>query len=148
YWGIVVNLALCDTLDGILERNGEERRAPRTLAKVAGIVWIGAYAISAAIVAVPEVRTVSSVVMPLLTGGLWLTYMVRCDEVRAAVARIGDDTARLGPPVLSKIKKEGRGRILLAVVVWVFFALWVVACWQILAPAERPVHSRVAPTGT
>ena len=48
-WSIAVNVALCDTLDGILHRAGSHRRAPRALGVVASAVWLGTRVIGAAI---------------------------------------------------------------------------------------------------
>jgi hypothetical protein len=137
YWGLAINLALCNTLDGMLERTRESRRAPRTQAVVAWAGWLGSYVVSAAATAAHRQTLLVSILTPAVTGGLWLAYMLECDRARDAVARIGDDPARLGAPRLSQIQRQRGPGWLAAVALGVFLLLCLVV-WQILAPGERP----------
>ena len=86
YWAIAVNVALCDTLDGILQRACSPRRAPRTLGVVASAVWLETRVVGAAIrgrhVEDAAHRLGVDLVVVTLTGGLWLAYMIRCDWQR------------------------------------------------------------------
>jgi hypothetical protein len=147
YWGVAVNLALCDTLDGILARRGDGRRAPRTLAAVAGAVWLGSYALAAAMVAANRFSALVSMLLPAVMGSLWLVYMLRCDQVRDIVARIGPDAVTLAPPRLSQLQRQ-RGPGVLAIVGLCMLIVLGLACWQVLSPGERVSRPAATPGAT
>jgi hypothetical protein len=141
YWALAVNLALCDTLDRILARSSSSRRAPRTLAAVAWVAWLGClvlnYAFSAADLPPTIVR---SLLTTAITGGLWLAYMVQCDRARDEVARLGDGLAKLDTPELSQLqRRRGPGALAIGAIWWL--VIMGLGCWQILSPGERaPRH--------
>src|SRR5262249_42611720 len=69
YWALAVNVALCDTLDSMLERTRSEHRAPRVLAVVAGVAWLGFWVIGAAVGASGHhLPLLQEVVMPAASG--------------------------------------------------------------------------------
>jgi hypothetical protein len=147
YFGIAVNLALCDTLDHILARSRSPLRAPRVLAMTAAAVWLVSFVANAAI------RTsgyAGGAPIPLVTivvgGGLWLAYAIQCDRARDEVARFLAHGGDPGAARLSQLQRQ-RGPGVLG---WFGLLLLVVmglACWQLLAPAERP-PVRVEPPGS
>jgi hypothetical protein len=147
YWGVAVNLALCDTLDGILARRGDGRRAPRILAAVAGAVWLGSYALAAAIVAANRSEALVSILLPAVTGGLWLVYMLRCDQVRDTVARIGPDAIARVPPRLSQLQRQ-RGPGVLAIIGLCLLIVLGLACWQVLSPGDPAPRRAATPRAT
>jgi hypothetical protein len=92
YWGFAVNLALCDTLNAILEHARSPRRAPRLLGLFATAFW---YLAPVTAVFFPwSLRNGALRWLPealgLLDCGLWFAYMLQCDEARHAVARIAE----------------------------------------------------------
>ena len=134
YWALAVNVALCETLDGILAHHGEARRAPRTLAGLAWVVWLGAYVVLFAVGTGSRPAQLGA----LATGGLWFAYMLACDAARDAVTRLGSDPASLGAPRLSAVQRSPGPGWGMAVGL-VLLMLLGLACWQVLAPAERTV---------
>jgi hypothetical protein len=129
YWGIAVNLALCDTLDGILTRAGSDQRAPRALGAIAYFTWLGSFVVGVALFeANHPLSDWFSLLAPYVTRGMWLSYMVACDRARDAVARLGDRVATLGTPRLSELQRERAPRALmvscLSLAVIVFLAWW------------------------
>jgi len=134
YWAIAVNVALCGTLDGILERARSHRRAPRALGMIASFAWLASLVVGPAMAAAHRpITVVESVLSPAVTSGLWLAYMVQCDRARDAVARLMDDPATLGAPRLSPIQRE-RGPGVLAAIGLGLLVILGLACWQILDP--------------
>jgi len=73
--------------------------------------------------------------------------MVRCDQARDAVARIGDDPATLGAPRLSQLQRQRGPGVLAAIGLGLFIVLGL-ACWQLLAPGERPPRQEATPGAT
>jgi hypothetical protein len=143
YWALVINSALCETLDGILERAGSPRRAPRFLAMMAPCVWLAVAVVGAAIVSrgttVATLGVFSGLwtVAPIATGVLWVVYMVRCDSARDAVVRLAQGGGLRGAPRLSALQRTP-GPGVLSIVGWCALVLLLLACWQILSPGERP----------
>jgi hypothetical protein len=137
YWALAVNLALCDTLDGILARRRDGRRAPRTLAMVAWGVWIASWVVAVALIMAHRPTAVFTDLRLVVTGGLWLAYMLRCDAVRDAVAGLGDDDAALPRPRLSKLQQERGPGVLAAIGFFVLIIVAFFAIWQFLQPGER-----------
>jgi hypothetical protein len=137
YWSLAVNLALCDTLNGILTRARSSLRAPRTLALTAGAAWLGTIVLNAAVRAAQHWSLASglSLVTPALTGCLWLAYMVRCDQARDAVTQLGDSVGTLGAPRLSELQRQ-RGPGVLAVIGLCLLIPLGLACWQLLSPGD------------
>jgi hypothetical protein len=145
YWALAVNAALCDTLNGILERARSERRAPRTLGIAAAGTWLGSFVVAAAAVAAHRTIPVPIIIgMPVVPGSLWLAYMVQCDAARHEVARLGDRVEALGAPKLSPLQRTKGPNAFVAIGGFVFLFVVFLAIWQLLAPAERPVHDAVS----
>jgi hypothetical protein len=89
YWVIAVNTQLGDALNALLTRLHDRRRAPKTLAIVATIVYF-----------VPVVMMFTDAkgwafVVQIADHALWLAYMVQCDELRRAVLAAVDADGRL-----------------------------------------------------
>lgn len=144
YWAIAVNLALCGTLDGILERARSDRRAPRALAIIASSTWLASFVVSFAVTAAHRSFTgIESVAIPVVTSGLWLAYMVQCDRARDAVARLGDDVATLGAPRLSPIQRQ-RGPGIPAAIGLMLLIVLGLACWQIMDPGDARTRGKHA----
>jgi hypothetical protein len=140
YWGIAVNLALCDTLNGVLRGVRSERRAPRAVLAAAAITWLGSYVVGFAVAA--SHRSVPLAVSLLVSGikpGLWVAYMMLCEPAFAAVAALGDPPQRLGAPRLSQLQRE-RGPGAFSIVAWYLLVVFALACWQVLQPGERPAR--------
>jgi hypothetical protein len=143
YWALVINSALCETLDAILERAGSPRRAPRFLATIAPCVWLMVIVVYAAIVV--RGTTVATLGVfselwtfaPIATSVLWIVYMVRCDAARDAVVRLAEGGGLRGAPRLSELQRTA-GPGVLSIVGWCALVLLLLACWQILSPGERP----------
>jgi hypothetical protein len=137
YWALAVNLALCDTLNGILTRARSTRRAPRTLAMTATAAWLGSFVLVTAVQAARNWSLAAWLreILPVVTGSLWLAYMVKCDQARDEVARLGDSLATLGAPRLSELQRQ-RGPSALAVIGLCLLIPLGLACWQLLSPAD------------
>lgn len=146
YWGLAVNLALCRTLDGILAGRGE-RRAPRTLAVVAWGVWLGWLVLATSRALAHEYSVGWAILGPSVGETLWLVYVVRCDAARDAVARLGDNPVALGAPQLSPLQRQRNPGLFAAIGLALFIVLGV-ACWQLLAPGDRPPRQEAAPVAT
>jgi hypothetical protein len=139
YWGIAVNLALCDTLDGILVRARSDRRAPRVLAIAAGAGWLGSFVLSAALSAAHRpVTIVQWLLTPAVTGGLWFAYAIQCDRARDAVARLGDRADSFGAPRLTQLQRQRGPSVLATVGLFVVLFVGFLVVWQLLAPGDRP----------
>ncbi len=140
FWVFAVNAALCDTMNGILERTGSSRRAPRLLGGIAGAAWLGSLVIASAFVSAGRTAGwafyLLTLLAPAVTGGLWFTYMLRCDLARSVVASLRDRPNALGTPRLSQIQRESGPGVGTAIALWglVVFGL---ACWQFLTPVPR-----------
>jgi len=138
YFGIAVNLALCDTLDHLLGRARSARRAPRVLAIAAAAVWLLSFVTNAAI---RLSGRAGGVPIPLVTivvgGGLWLAYAIECDRARDEVARFLAHGGDPGAPRLSQLQRQ-RGPGVVAWIGLVLLGVLGIACWQVLTPAERP----------
>jgi hypothetical protein len=139
YWAFAMNVALCNTLDGILVSAGSERRAPRTLAIVASAMWVSFLGIDRVLAAVHEVNAVNamlSLAMGPVTPSLWFAYMLLCDRAREAVARLGADPAALGEPRLSRVQRKKGPHPVAAIAVSIIAIVGFLGCWQLLQPAE------------
>jgi hypothetical protein len=140
YWAIAVNLALCETLDGILRRVGDDRRAPRALGLIACATWLGSVVVGIALAAAHHpLRPWFSFVTPYVTHGMWLAYMIACDRARDAVARLGDRIATLGHPRLSELQRQRPPRAFMVICILGFLLFLVV--WQILQPGPVRSHA-------
>jgi hypothetical protein len=137
YWAFAMNLALCDTLDGVLVAAGSDKRAPRTLAIVATTSWVVLTTIFVGLTALHRANTPMAILLTVAVDGLWFAYMILCDRAREEVARLGDDASALGVPRLSRIQRT-KGTHPVAVIALSFIAIvGFFGCWQILQPSER-----------
>lgn len=141
YWGIAVNIALCDTLDGILRRAGSPRRAPRVLGMVANAVWLVTRVTGAAIHArhmeYAAHRVLLDLVFETVVGGLWVAYMVQCDRAREAVVQLGDRVSTLGAPRLSPLQRTPGPSVPRVIVLSLLVLIPGLACWQLVDPGSR-----------
>ncbi len=143
YWDFAFNVALCDTLNGILERGSSSRRAPRILGIVANAAGWVSFVLRVTTRLPGQPRSTAVDVVPLLVDALWFAYMVLCDHARESVARLGE-RAVLGAPRLSAIQRT-RGPGAIAAVGFIALALLGLACWQILSPNNPRAASHQAP---
>ncbi len=136
YWMFAINPALCATLDAILQRARERRRAPTLLAHLAlGVsICIGALAFALR-PAASRVATGFLAVAPPLSSALWLVYMIECDKARRDVARVAGDLGPGREPVLPAIQRSKGPRGLGVVGAVVGIAL-LLAIWNFLSPVR------------
>jgi hypothetical protein len=146
YWAFAMNMALCDTLDGILASAGSDRRAPRTLGIVANAAWLS-YSVVIEVVTVADRPTaVLGTAMALAMNALWFAYMLLCDRAREEVARLGADPSALGAPRLSRIQRKKVPHPVTAIAVSIIAIVGFLGCWQLAQPVERKPASHS--TGT
>jgi len=146
YWGIAMNLALCDTLNVLLKRMGSERRAPRNLAIVAYAAWLAVsvgFIVDATLpINARHLQGATAIAVDAVVILLWPAYMVLCDYAREPVARIGDDVDALGPPTLGALQRAPRP----GVAAWIgaglllVLAIFGLAIWQVLQPGPPRPH--------
>jgi hypothetical protein len=74
-----VNVRLCDHVDALLAASDDRRRAPKTLAVVATVIYFVPY-----VMMLTSAREYAFLVL-IADHALWLAYMLRCDELRRAV---------------------------------------------------------------
>jgi hypothetical protein len=79
YWVFAVNVRLCDHVDALLAASDDRRRAPKTLAVVATVIYFVPY-----VMMLTSAREYAFLVL-IADHALWLAYMLRCDELRRAV---------------------------------------------------------------
>jgi hypothetical protein len=90
YWVFEVNLLLCRAIDRVLERLGDARRAPKSIAIAAGVLHFA----PAALMFADETKPFAFVVT-IADYALWFFYMLECDVLRRAVlfADVDDEHA-------------------------------------------------------
>jgi hypothetical protein len=137
YWAFVMNVALCDTLDGILTSAQSSKRAPRTLGIVASTAWLGVIALEFAFAVTGPRSTIPAVSLTIVSESLWLAYMILCDRAREEVARLGGDLSALGTPRLSRIQRKKGPHPVAAVALAIIAIVGFLGCWQVLQPSER-----------
>jgi hypothetical protein len=142
YWAFAMNLALCDTLDGILVAAGSDKRAPRTLAIVATTTWLVLSTLFGVLAIAHRANTAVGILLSVAIDGLWLAYMILCDRAREEVARLGADPSALGAPRLSRIQRRKGPHPVAAIAVSIIAVVGFLGCWQLLQPAERTPGSR------
>jgi hypothetical protein len=148
YFVVAMNVALCDTLNGILEsardgagRNLSLRRAPRTLAIVASVVWLSMFP-AGLIVRFTNPRGLYAAWLLVtatgpMSGALWFAYMLLCDRAREVVAQLGADASALGAPRLPRIQRKKGPHPVAAIVLPLVAIIMLLASWQVLQPAAR-----------
>ena len=140
YWGLAVNLALCDTLNAILREARSERRAPRAVAATAAITWLGSSVFLLAMAASHRSMPLPvALLLGTIKAGLWLAYMALCEPAFAAVAALGD---RLGTPRLPQLQREPGPSAFVIVGGLLLIVLVGLACWQSSSPASGPRAER------
>jgi hypothetical protein len=147
YWGVAINLALCDTLDGILASARSDRRAPRRLAIAALVGWFGGLVAATAIAMVHRPMPGFTLVMPVARAGLWVAYMFSCERTLDAVAELSARGANLGEPRLSRIQRR-RGPGVVGAIAWVVVFLLGVAVYLVLVPPNHAPRRRAAPSAS
>jgi hypothetical protein len=83
YWIFAVNVRLCNCVDSLLSRIDDRRRAPKTLAIVATVIYFVPLAMMLA-----EASRYTFLVL-IAEHVLWFVYMLQCDELRRAVIAVG-----------------------------------------------------------
>jgi hypothetical protein len=131
-----MNRALCDALNGILERARSPRRAPRTLGTLAGATWLAALVAVSAITAAHASSVWFGLAAPAITGGMWFAYALQTNLACAEVAQLGADSPALAAPRLSPLQRERGPGVWTAVGVFAMLLLGL-ACWTFLTPAPR-----------
>jgi hypothetical protein len=137
YWAFAMNLALCDTLDGILVAAGSDKRAPRTLVIVATTTWLGLTALFSVLGFVHPANSLVRLALAHVIESLWIAYMFLCDRAREEVARLAADPSALGAPRLSRIQRKKGPHPVAAIAVSIIAIVGFLGCWQFLQPSER-----------
>jgi hypothetical protein len=133
YWGVAINLALCDTLNSILEHARSTHKAPRLLG-----VFANAFAYAPPLYAVFAPWSMQRGLlgwMPeslaLVDAGLWFVYMMLCDDARLVVARMAEDADALPAPRLSRVQRSSGPTLAICA----FILLALAACWVLVQPS-------------
>jgi hypothetical protein len=137
YWAFAMNLALCDTLDGILESADSGKRAPRALAVVAPAAWLSLAVLGVIVFFARGWSATVEVSIRLATEALWFAYMVLCDRAREEVARLGAGGSVLGAPRLSRIQRNKGPHPVTAIAVAIIAIVGFIGCWQLSRPVAR-----------
>jgi hypothetical protein len=144
YFAVAMNVALCDTLNGILESARSPRRAPRTLGIVASVTWLANGAAGYVLRWLPAGPVVTRWVLIAtwgpITGALWFAYMLLCDRARDAVAQLGTDPRALGPPRLAWIQRTRVPRLVVAIAVTLAAVFLVLTVWGVFMVAQLRPH--------
>lgn len=82
YWIFAVNVRLCSCVDSLLTSIDDRRRAPKTLAIVATVIYFAPIAMMLA-----EASRYTFLVL-IADHVLWFVYMLQCDELRRAVIAV------------------------------------------------------------
>jgi hypothetical protein len=78
-WVFAVNLGLGDAINAVLKESGDDRRAPKSLAVVATVVYF-----VPVLMLLGDAKSYAFLVQ-LADHAMWLVYMIKCDVLRRAV---------------------------------------------------------------
>jgi hypothetical protein len=82
YWIFAVNVRLCSSVDALLASIDDRRRAPKTLAIVATVIYFFPVAMT-----LMEASRYAFLIR-IADHVLWFVYMLQCDELRRAVMAV------------------------------------------------------------